>query len=93
VNDATLGASLRRRSRAANDGVSTHDFLATIDEYLDEDQAEWGREARLAWAAWNRSLWAGLQLARDPDAWAALVHGEDVPRHRLESEWLRRLGL
>jgi hypothetical protein len=31
----------------------------------------------------DRHLWAGMFLARDPDAWKALMLGLEVPRHRL----------
>lgn len=43
------------------------------------------------WPEQSRRLWAAMMLARDVYACEALLLGEDVPKHRLDPLWTRRL--
>jgi hypothetical protein len=41
--------------------------------------------------AWRR-FWKALMLARDVEAFEALLNGEKVPASRLDPDWMERFG-
>ena len=66
--------------------------LAEYDTYIHDEAAELRQQHEAERRAEGKRLWAAFMLARDVDACEALLLGDDVPEHRLDPEWVRRLG-
>lgn len=67
--------------------------LGCFDSCTEEELRRWVGLPPPRQTATTDELWRRMMLARDLEAWGALVAGESVPESRLDWQWANRFGL